>query len=198
MNSRENMGALGSRIANMGQTLMQAAIRTGVAAGVSAAAAHIEEEHQKEAKERTDRRLHNTRLLLKNYRLLKRHTAGAIYNAKQAKEKESAASILDGLESYTRDDSLYIESMRRLRRLLRPGAGQSLKGCGCGLRLVRSWQSRKRCFYRSKRRPSQHKPALPFWHPADRRKPKFRHGNRRRRQRFYPHRNERRPRENPV
>ena len=50
MNSRENMGALGSRIANMGQTLMQAAIRTGVAAGVSAAAAHIEEEHQKEAK----------------------------------------------------------------------------------------------------------------------------------------------------
>lgn len=38
MNSRENMGALGSRIANMGQTLMQAAIRTGVAAGVSAAA----------------------------------------------------------------------------------------------------------------------------------------------------------------
>lgn len=36
MNSRENMGALGSRIANMGQTLMQAAIRTGVAAGVSA------------------------------------------------------------------------------------------------------------------------------------------------------------------
>ena len=90
MNSRENMGALGSRIANMGQTLMQAAIRTGVAAGVSAAAAHIEEERQKEAKERTDRRLHNTRLLLKNYRLLKRHTAGAIYNAKQAKEKESA------------------------------------------------------------------------------------------------------------
>lgn len=113
MNSRENMGALGTRIANMGQTLMQTAIRTGVAAGVSAAAAHIEEEHQKEAKERTDRRLHNTRLLLKNYRLLKRHTAGAIYNAKQAKEKESAASILDGLESYTRDDSLYIESIKR-------------------------------------------------------------------------------------
>ena len=55
MNSRENMGALGTRIANMGQTLMQTAIRTGVAAGVSAAAAHIEEEHQKEAKERTDR-----------------------------------------------------------------------------------------------------------------------------------------------
>ena len=105
MNSRENMGALGTRIANMGQTLMQTAIRTGVAAGVSAAAAHIEEEHRKEAKERTDRRLHNTRLLLK--------TAGAIYNAKQAKEKESAASILDGLESYTRDDSLYIESIKR-------------------------------------------------------------------------------------
>ena len=104
MNSRENMGALGTRIANMGQTLMQTAIRTGVAAGVSAAAAHIEEEHRKEA---------NTRLLLKNYRLLKRHTAGAIYNAKQAKEKESAASILDGLESYTRDDSLYIESIKR-------------------------------------------------------------------------------------
>ena len=44
---------------------------------------------------------------------MKRHTAGAIYNAKQAKEKESAASILDGLESYTRDDSLYIESIKR-------------------------------------------------------------------------------------
>ena len=44
MNSRENMGALGTRIANMGQALMQTAIRTGVAAGVSTAAAHIEEE----------------------------------------------------------------------------------------------------------------------------------------------------------
>ena len=81
--------------------------------------------------------------------------------------------------------------MRRLRRLLRPGAGQIPKGCGRRLCLVRSWQSRKRCFYRSKWRPSQHKPALPFRHPADRRKPEFRHGNRRRRQRFYPHRNER-------
>ena len=35
MNSRENMGALGTRIANMGQTLMQTAIRTGVAAAAA-------------------------------------------------------------------------------------------------------------------------------------------------------------------
>ena len=87
MNSRENMGALGTRIANMGQTLMQTAIRPGVAAGVSAAAAHIEEEHQKEAKERTDRRLHNTRLLLKNYRLLKRHTAGQAGQGKRERRQ---------------------------------------------------------------------------------------------------------------
>ncbi len=141
MNSRENMGALGSRIANMGQTLMQAAIRTGVAAGVSAAAAHIEEEHQKEAKERTDRRLHNTRLLLKNYRLLKRHTAGAIYNAKQAKEKRvrpaswtawkatpgTTASILRASSAARNAPSLFWPTLRRCWTSTASGASRTAR-----------------------------------------------------------------------
>lgn len=71
----------------------------------------IRTEREKERKSRQDRRLHNTRLLLKNYRLLKEHTKGAIFNASQAKER--AVDILDGLNDYEMDDGLYIESIKK-------------------------------------------------------------------------------------
>ena len=65
MNSRESPGIVAGQIAVVGVRMLDIAIEKGVAAGVKAATDRIEEERKKERKGRYDRRLHNTRLLLK-------------------------------------------------------------------------------------------------------------------------------------
>lgn len=111
MKSTDSTGAVGYIYAQISARVMEQAIQQGVDAGVKAGLNYIEAERQKAKKGRQDRRLHNTRLLLKKYRLLKQHTTGAIYKAHQAKER--AIDILDGLDDYEMSDSLYIESIRK-------------------------------------------------------------------------------------
>ena len=94
-----------------------AIIDRAVTAGVKAGMDYIETQSQKAKKERRDRRLHNTRLLLKNYRWLKVHADGAISTGKQARaateERRSAAEILDDLDGIRYNDGLYIESIKK-------------------------------------------------------------------------------------
>ena len=111
MKSTDNTGATGFLSACISSRVMEQAIQRGIDAGVKAAMEHIRTEREKERKSRQDRRLHNTRLLLKNYRLLKEHTKGAIFRANQARER--AVDILDGLNDYEMDDGLYIESIKK-------------------------------------------------------------------------------------
>lgn len=111
MKSTDNTGATGFLYACISSRVMEQAIQRGIDAGVKAAMEHIRTEREKERKSRQDRRLHNTRLLLKNYRLLKEHTNGAIFRANQARER--AVDILDGLNDYEMDDGLYIESIKK-------------------------------------------------------------------------------------
>lgn len=111
MKSTDNTGATGFLYACISSQVMEQAIQRGIDAGVKAAMEHIRTEREKERKSRQDRRLHNTRLLLKNYRLLKEHTKGAIFRANQARER--AVDILDGLNDYEMDDGLYIESIKK-------------------------------------------------------------------------------------
>lgn len=111
MKSTDNTGAAGLLYACVSSRVMEQAVQQGINAGVKAAMDYIEAERSKARKGRQDRRLHNTRLLLKNYRLFKRHTKGAIFRADQA--KEHAIDILDGLDSYELDDGLYIESIKK-------------------------------------------------------------------------------------
>ena len=111
MKSTDNTGATGFLYACISSRVMEQAIQKGIDAGVKAAMEHIRTEREKERKSRQDRRLHNTRLLLKNYRLLKEHTKGAIFRANQARER--AVDILDGLNDYELDDGLYIESIKK-------------------------------------------------------------------------------------
>ena len=73
MNSRESPGIVAGQIAVVGVRMLDIAIEKGVAAGVKAATDRIEEERKKERKGRYDRRLHNTRLLLKNYQIGRAH-----------------------------------------------------------------------------------------------------------------------------
>lgn len=114
MDSKESAGIVAGQIAIISARMVDIAIQKGVTAGVQAAADRMEEERKRERKGRYDRRLHNTRLLLKNYRALKHHALGAVYTGGKANEiRESAVDILDSLDDERIDDTLYIESIKR-------------------------------------------------------------------------------------
>lgn len=124
MDSKESAGIVAGQIAVVGVRMLDIAIEKGVAAGVKAATDRIEEERKKERKGRYDRRLHNTRLLLKNYRVLKHHALDAVHTGARANEviSENAVDILDDLESMgfrKVDDRLYIESIKRSQQRTR-------------------------------------------------------------------------------
>lgn len=124
MDSKESAGIVAGQVAVVGVRMLDIAIEKGVAAGVKAATDRIEEERKKERKGRYDRRLHNTRLLLKNYRVLKHHALDAVHTGARANEviSENAVDILDDLESMgfrKVDDRLYIESIKRSQQRTR-------------------------------------------------------------------------------
>ena len=111
MDSKESMGIVGASFVCLSTRVMELAIQRGIDTGTKAAIEYIMEEKKTQQKGRHDRRLRNTRLLLKNYRTLKQHAQGAVFNAKKA--KENAVDILEGLDSFQFDDNLYIESIKR-------------------------------------------------------------------------------------
>ncbi len=114
MDSKESAGIVAGQVAIIGARMLDIAIQKGVAAGVQAAADRLEEERKRERKGRYDRRLHNTRLLLKNYRALKHHALGAVYTGGKVNEiRENAIDILDSLDDERIDDRLYIDSIKR-------------------------------------------------------------------------------------
>ena len=121
MDSKESAGIVAGQVAIIGARMLDIAIEKGVAAGVKAAADRMEEERRKARKGRYDRRLHNTRLLFKNYRALKRHALGAVHTGAQANEKieENAVDILEELDDERVDDRLYIESIKRSQQRTR-------------------------------------------------------------------------------
>lgn len=84
-------------------------IRIAAEAGARAAMDKLEKERRKDAEERVDRRLHNTRLLLKNYRLFRKHAENAVYQVDQL--EESVYDILELMERKgTSDFSASIKS----------------------------------------------------------------------------------------
>lgn len=114
MNSR-GLDSETMSLVSVGAKMMDAAlaraVEQGVQIGVKAAMDYLAEERQKAKRSRCDRRLHNTRLLLKNYRLFRKHAEGAVFNAKQA--KESAVDILDGLDDAALSDGAYVEGIKK-------------------------------------------------------------------------------------
>ena len=109
MNSKE-MGIGAANYIAMGSRIMEIAVQRGTEAGIKAAMDYLTEERKQLKKGRYDRRLRNTRLLLKNYRSFRNYAKNAVYKASQL--KENAVDILDGLDEYSFDDSLYIESIK--------------------------------------------------------------------------------------
>ena len=74
-------------------------IRIAAEAGARAAMDRLDKERAKECSERVDRRLHNTRLLLRNYKLFRQHAENAVFEAEQL--EESVYDILDMMERNT-------------------------------------------------------------------------------------------------
>lgn len=61
-------------------------------------------------KERIDRRLHNTELLLRNYRTLKASCENAVYESRDSKREEVTEILEDIMEM--KDDKVIVESIR--------------------------------------------------------------------------------------
>jgi hypothetical protein len=77
---------------------------------VKAALEWHEKQLQKQNKSRHDRRLRNTRLLLRNYSLLKDHCQKSVYNLQQI-PSGNAIDVLDAIENM--DGTAYIESIQK-------------------------------------------------------------------------------------
>lgn len=96
----------------MGKNLTQhEIIKMAAEAGAKAAIETFEKKKDAILVEQHDRRLHNTKLLLRNFRELAAHSDSAIYDAAQVLT-EDAYDILDAM-SMGKDSSLYIESIRK-------------------------------------------------------------------------------------
>lgn len=84
--------------------------------GVKAAMDWVEQKRELEKNERYDSRLHNTKLLLRNFRSFKAHAENAVYKAELATyEDEREDTPLEILEDFMegRNDKLTVESIRR-------------------------------------------------------------------------------------
>lgn len=79
-------------------------------AGARAAMEKFQREKEKVKKDRKDKRLHNTKLLLRNYRALKAGSENSIFSRSQM--EESAADILDSMMNLY-DDEVIVSSIKR-------------------------------------------------------------------------------------
>lgn len=78
--------------------------------GAKAALEKLEDERKKMHSKAVDRRLHNTKLLLRNYRMLKENADNSIFGRSQM--KESAADILCSMMNMY-DDEVIVDAIKR-------------------------------------------------------------------------------------
>lgn len=89
-------------------------IKIATEAGVAAAIKHMDQQKKQQKKSRNDKRLHNTKLLLKHYNILKDHCQNSVDNLHSIThdgKDENAIDILDSLDEC--DTDIYIESIKR-------------------------------------------------------------------------------------
>lgn len=95
------------------EQLIARACENAIQIGVQAAIDYIAEEREAQKQTRRDRRLRNTKLLLKNYRSFKQHSMSAVFKSSQL--KESAFDILDIAYDKDVEANLFVESIRQSR-----------------------------------------------------------------------------------
>ena len=82
---------------------LQEIIMEAAEKGAESAVKKMAKEEKANKKKRQDRRIHNTRLLLRNYRSLKDGVKNAVYE-----KTEDIENILDDIESTDQDESLHM------------------------------------------------------------------------------------------
>lgn len=85
-------------------------IETASAAGAKAALERFEQEKKHQQREFADRKLRNTKLLLRNYHMFRENMDNSVFGRSQM--EESAADILDSMMNLYNDE-IVVESIRR-------------------------------------------------------------------------------------
>jgi len=86
----------------------------GAEVGAKAAIKAVEREKKKIREQQYDRRYHNTKLLLRNYRRLNEYFKNAIFEIEQAEEyDETFIDIMEVMTGRGYDDDLYVESIKQ-------------------------------------------------------------------------------------
>lgn len=88
----------------------QEIVKLAAVVGAKAAMEALEKERQRDRREMADRRLRNTKLLLRNYRMFCAHVDHAVY---EVEETETAEEIIADLMMPGRDNALIVESIRK-------------------------------------------------------------------------------------
>lgn len=86
---------------------IEAMIQQAALAGAQVASDAMIVQQRKNEKERIDRRLHNTELLLRNYRTLKASCENAVYESKEGEVSEMLEDIMT-----MKNDKVIVESIR--------------------------------------------------------------------------------------
>ena len=85
-------------------------VKLAAETGAKAAMETLDKERQRERRETVDRRLRNTKLLLRNYRVFQAHVANAVF---EVEDYESPEEILADLMMPGRDNTLFVESIKK-------------------------------------------------------------------------------------
>ena len=88
------------------------ALRVAAEVGASTALRHYEDRQAEATKELWDKRLRNTKLLLKNYRLFKDHVANAVFSEEQADEI-NPLQVLRELMLPGKSGTMFVEAIKR-------------------------------------------------------------------------------------
>lgn len=100
----------GKILVTLTQSQLKDIYEKAAAIGAREAVKAFEQERKKEQGQRADRRLRNTKLLLRNYHMLKEHAENSVFGRTQM--EESAADILESMMSIYNNDVI-IESIKR-------------------------------------------------------------------------------------
>lgn len=96
---------------NLGVTIGATA---GAEVGAAAAVRAVERERAKYKKQVHDKRFHNTKLLLRNYRALNEHYHNAVFDVQAAEASdEDFADIMQAMNSTIVDEEIYVESIKQ-------------------------------------------------------------------------------------
>ncbi len=98
------------RLISVSQSQLQKIYEKAAEIGAREAIKTFEQERKKEYKQHGNRRLRNTKLLLRNYHMLKEHAENSVFGRTQM--EESAADILESMMSMY-DNEVIIDSIRR-------------------------------------------------------------------------------------